>query len=454
MNGKNVMNIDATQIAGSFDDTIVADAEPVMAKERNHSIDILRGVAVLGILVMNIYAFAMSFTAYMNPLAAGGTEPWNIGTWFFTHIFFELKFMTIFAMLYGAGLVMMMTRADARGSRYAAIWYRRSFWLLLIGAAHGYLIWMGDILFHYALIGMFVFLFRKLSPRALISIALILIAVAPIMSYTGGIYMGKLQNAVAEIEAMQDAGEEISDEQTGQLEEWEQMSTMLGDPAEQVAKDLEGYMQGYPEVVSYRQPTVVMMHTQATFFYLIWRVGGVMLLGMALMKLGIISGERGGDYYRKLMLTGYGIGLPIVLFGAWNIWQHQWDPMWMFQVGNFPNYVGSILIALGHIGLVMTIIRSGAITKLVDRFAAVGRMAFTNYLSHSIILTTIFYGYGLGLYGSVPRLFQMGFVLAVIGLQLWWSPIWLKSFRFGPAEWLWRSLTYWKLQPMRRDVAG
>ena len=98
----------------------------------------------------------------------------------------------------------------------------------------------------------------------------------------------------------------------------------------------------------------------------------------------------------------------------------------------------------------MLIIKSGALGNLMQRFAALGRMALTNYLLHSVILTTVFYGYGLGLYGSIPRIWQMAFVVAVIGFQLWFSPVWLQRYRFGPVEWLWRSLTYWKRQPMRR----
>ena len=116
------------------------------------------------------------------------------------------------------------------------------------------------------------------------------------------------------------------------------------------------------------------------------------------------------------------------------------------------NYVGSILMSLGHISLFMIILHSGALRNLMERFAALGRMALTNYLMHSIILTTVFYGYGLGLYGTIPRIWQMLFVVAMVGFQLWFSPVWLRNYRFGPAEWLWRSLTYWKRQPMRRQT--
>ena len=135
---------------------------PVAGAQRITAIDTLRGVAVLGILVMNIYGFAMPLPAYSNPLVMGGTEWYNLGTWFFTHVFFDQKFMTIFSLLFGGGTVLMWQRAQARGAKFGRIYFRRSFWLLLIGVVHGYLIWFGDILFHYALIGMFIYLFRKM----------------------------------------------------------------------------------------------------------------------------------------------------------------------------------------------------------------------------------------------------------------------------------------------------
>ena len=438
-----------TPNASQFDETVVATAQPVSASERINSIDMLRGVAVLGILVMNIYGFAMPFVAYGNPLAYGRTEPHNIGTWFVTHLFFDLKFMTIFSMLYGAGLILLMTRAEARGVRYGATWFRRNFWLLLIGAMHGYLIWWGDILFPYAIVGMIVFLFRYLPAKSLITTGVVILAIAPLLSLTVGTYMNKLQIAATEIEVLHEAGEELTDEQTAILEAWDKTSVMFGDPAELIGKDLKGYNQGYLGVVAHRQPTVTMMQTQELFFSFIWRVGGVMLIGMALMKLGVISGDRSRAFYKKMMQIGYGVGLPIAAFGAWNLSVHEWDHFYTYSVGALPNYIASLFIALGHIALVMTIFKSGALNSLMQRFAAVGRMAFTNYLMHSVILTTVFYGYGFGLYGQVPRLYQMGFVVAVIGLQLWISPIWLQHYRFGPAEWLWRTLTYWKRQPMR-----
>lgn len=168
------------------------------------------------------------------------------------------------------------------------------------------------------------------------------------------------------------------------------------------------------------------------------------------MKLGILQGERSNQFYRKLMLAGYLLGLPLSIFSAVDLYSHQFNPLYLFRYGGIANYFGSLLVAFGHIGLFMLIIKSGAMRGLIEKFTAVGRMALTNYLMHSVILTTVFYGYGFGLYGTIPRFWQMGFVAGVILLQLYFSSWWLGRYRFGPVEWLWRSLTYWKPQPMRR----
>ena len=151
-----------------------------------------------------------------------------------------------------------------------------------------------------------------------------------------------------------------------------------------------------------------------------------------------------------MTLIGYGAGLPLAILSAVVLEAHQFDPLYVARYGGIPNYFGSILVAFGHIGAVLLIVKSGALQAVVQRFAAVGRMALSNYLTHSLVMTSLFYGYGLGLYAELPRVGQQGIVAVLIGLQLLLSPWWLKHFRFGPAEWLWRSLTYRQRQPMRR----
>jgi len=168
------------------------------------------------------------------------------------------------------------------------------------------------------------------------------------------------------------------------------------------------------------------------------------------MKTGVLSAERTDGFYRQMMLICYGIGMPLTAFSAIDLNAHGYDAMYAMRNGGLANFFGSIIVGLGHVGLVMLVIKTGFVRRLLERFAAVGRMALTNYLMHSVILTTVFYGYGLGLYGEVPRFWQMGFVVAVVALQLGLSPWWLARYRFGPVEWLWRSLTYWQRQTVRR----
>ena len=154
-------------------------------------------------------------------------------------------------------------------------------------------------------------------------------------------------------------------------------------------------------------------------------------------------------FYITCILAGYGIGLPIVGFGARELIEHDFDFIYLFSGGGLYNYGGGVLVAGGHIGAVMLLRKSDLLGGLKKRLAAVGRMAFTNYLMHSGISTTIVYGYGFGLFGRIGRFDLMGFVLGIWILQLTVSPIWLQHFRFGPLEWLWRTLTYGSVQPLR-----
>jgi len=428
----------------------VPNVGPVSAAERLVSLDTLRGVAVMGILVMNVYAFAMPLAAYYNPLIMGGSDALNMGVWFFTHLFFDQKFMSIFSMLYGAGVVMMMDRAEARGAAFAPLFYRRSAWLLLLGLLHAYFIWFGDILFHYALMGMAVFLLRRAAPKTLIIVAGFMLPVALLFNFAGSFYMEELQADVAGIEARLAQGATLDAEQQRKLDEWREIRPLFAPSDEDIAAEVAAYRGSYVDTLTQRAPFVAFMQVNLTLVFVVWRVGGLMLLGMALMKLGVLSGERSTRFYRNLAMVGYGAGLPLAVLSALLLEAHGFDPIYVARFGGIPNYVGSILVAFGHIGAVMLVVKSGALRAIVDRFAAVGRMALSNYLAHSLLMTSLFYGYGLGLYADVPRLWQQALVVAVVALQLLISPWWLKHFRFGPAEWLWRSLSYRQRQPMRR----
>jgi uncharacterized protein len=423
---------------------------PVTGAERIGSLDILRGVAILGILVMNIYAFAMPFPAYANPLLMGGTDTLNLGTWFFTHIFADQKFLSIFAILFGAGIILLTGRAEAVGANIGRIYYRRQFFMMLLGAIHAYFLWFGDILFMYAAVGMFAYLFRKLAPRSLLILACVLLSVHLLLSHGMASQIEKTITQVAEVAELQQVGETLTTKQEKLLEDWEEMRAFTAPDAEDVQKDVDIHQGNYVSITAHRIPLAATLQIFGVLLTGLWRVTALMLFGMALMKTGVLSAECSIDFYRKMMLICYGIGLPLTVYSAIDLSAHGFDPLYAMQSGGIANYFGSIIVGLGHIGAVMLLIKTGFVQRLLGRFAAVGRMALTNYLMHSVILTTVFYGYGLGLYGEIPRFWQMSFVMAVIALQLGLSPWWLARYRFGPVEWLWRSLTYWQRQPMRR----
>ena len=428
---------------------------PVTLKDRVLSIDVLRGVAVLGILAMNIYAFSMPFAAYNNPLRWGGDHGVDLGVWFFTHLVFDQKFMTIFSMLFGAGLILMTERAAAAGRKtIGKLYFRRLGFLLLIGMAHGFLLWFGDILYAYALVGMLTYWMRRFSVKTLIIVGVLMMLVVLPLSTGGAFWQQQLIDQKDSALVAQEAGKELTEEQETALKAWEQNRSFMEITPETVQKEADAYRGDYGGIIEQRSTLVFMMWTMMILFFGIWRIGGLMLLGMAFMKAGVFSARRSQAFYTKLMIFGYGIGIPLVLASMYFLSSHQWDEHYFQMVGMHWNYVASVLVGLGHIGLIVGTCKKLGESKGLQRISAVGRMAFTNYLMQTILCTFLFYGYGFGLYGSLNRLAQMGVVLAIWALQLWWSPLWLKSFRYGPAEYVWRTLSYGKLPPLRRESSS
>jgi uncharacterized protein len=429
-------------------------ALPVTAAERFFAVDALRGFALLGILAMNIVHFAWPGVVYGNPLRGGGFEGTDRADWFLNHLVFEGKMMTIFSMLFGAGLVLMDQRAAARGASVRGVYYRRVLWLLAIGMVHAYLIWSGDILVLYAECGLFLFFFRNKTPRTLIvlGVSALLLFVPLMMGFTAGI--DHMKATAARVEAQQKAGQTPKPFDKRLHGIWtEHLQKEFEPTPEQQAKDWDKEMAvhrgGYAGIVKHRALPMLIGQIMELIFGVIFLAGGRMLIGMGLMKLGVFSASRSRRFYATMVALGYGIGLPLMVFDARQLIDHQFSMQYALHGGMLYNAFGSIIVAMGHVGLVMLIIQSGAIAWLTRRLAAVGRMALSNYLTHSLVCTTLFYGYGFGLYGTINRTGLAAIVLAIWAFQLIVSPIWLKYFRFGPAEWLWRSLTYWRLQPMR-----
>ena len=403
-------------------------AGPVTVKERIASIDVMRGVALLGILAMNIQDFSMIGSAYLNPTTYGDLHGWNYAVWYGCFLFADLKFMSIFSMLFGAGVLLMTSRIEASGRRSGPIHYRRMGWLALFGCLHGYLLWPGDILFTYALSGMVAFLARKWKPRTLIVSGLLFVAVSPVLftgSWASFPYWPKKQATDME-------------------------QQMWAPTQAQVAKELATYRAGWLTEEKDRVVQNVGMQVQGNLFLAFWRAYGLMLAGMGLFKLGVFSAKAPARVYGWFMAIGLAVGLPVIAFGVHQEFAHQWAFRQTFFLDFQWNYWASLLMCLFWIGLVMLMCQKGWLRGAQRSLGAVGRMAFTNYLMDTIVCTFLFYGWGLGLFGKVSRVQQFEIVLVIWAAQLIVSPLWLARFQFGPFEWIWRSLTYWKAQPMRR----
>ncbi|MCR9245421.1 MAG: DUF418 domain-containing protein [bacterium] len=398
------------------------NAAPVVAADRIRSIDVLRGFALLGVLAMNMQAFAEVFAVYMNPYALGDISNFEFGIWTVHRVLADQKFMTIFSMLFGAGIVLMTERAKARTGKAAGLHYRRMLWLALFGFGHATLLWTGDILFFYGMVGMVAFLLRRVWLWLQVVLALLAFALpAVVFSFLD-----------------QMPPEELAD-----------LAEMWSPSADYIASTRETMRGPWFDQVAFRLGEWSGMLGFLVLFG--WRIFANMLLGMVLFRTGVFAAQRSARFYGTLIVAGFVIGLPLCAYGVYDHVACDWDLVRSMGVGSLFNYTGSLFVAFGWIGLVMLICRRGALPGLRERFAAVGQMAFTNYILHSVISTTIYNGHGFGLFGQVSRAWQVVIVLAIFGLQLWYSPIWLRRFRFGPLEWCWRALAYWQLPPMRRS---
>ena len=405
---------------------IAATSEP----ERIRALDVLRGFSILGILYMNVQDFSMPFSAYINPSVYGDLHGANFAVWFFGRVFIDQKFMTMFSLLFGAGVLLFTGRVEARGVKPTRLHFRRMGWLTLIGLMHGFLLWSGDILFSYGICGMIVYWARRWPARRLLIVGIALLAFGSAFGFAA---RWSMPHAPADMQ-------EFS------RESW-------NPPRYVIADNLAAYRGGWRAQEHERAVEMFFGCTAAMIFYTLWRVVGLMLAGMALFKFEVITGRRPATTYWKMAAVGFGVGVPVGVMGAWSDVKSAFSYDYANLYGQQFNYWGSLLVAMGWVGLVMLAVRRFEGAAWQRRLSATGQMAFTNYLMQTMLCTTLFYGHGLGWYGHVDRVHQLAVVIVVCGLELGWSPVWLHYFRFGPFEWVWRSLTYSQAQPMRRQAA-
>lgn len=409
--------------------------DQVGRKDRLKTIDAVRGFAVMGILAMNIVGFGLPGNAYVNPAVAGGTHGADLWAWAFAEVFFDGKMRALFAMLFGASILLMAERNDSPGivRRHLA----RMVVLLGIGMVHAWLIWSGDILVTYALVGMLVFPWRNLPVRRLFLLAVIGLALQVSVNVSAAIQGQHLERLVAAGRA--DASDR---EQLAALHD--STNTSPEDAAREVVE-----MRGdWHSVQSVRARSTRTMQTVIIPMLFVVETAALMLLGMALYRLGWWQGRMPPAAYRRMAL----LALPMLAMGAIlpavyaaNGFRTV-DFLWMDAL----RMVVGPVIAIGYSAALILLQHSGRLRWLTDRLAAAGQMALTNYLMTSILMTTLFYGTGFGLFGSLSRAQLWMPVLAMWALILLWSEPWLRHFVQGPFEWLWRSLARGKAQPFVR----
>lgn len=422
--------------------------KPTNQKSRINALDVIRGIALLGILLMNINGMGLPF-AYSDPSISGGSDGYNLQVWFVNEMLFEGTMRGLFTLLFGAGVILLTKRLESNGAgiRTADIYYRRILWLLVFGLINVWvLLWHGDILFPYAIFGLMLFPFRNTNVKNLIIAGCLLLSIGVLWDISD--YKADLQTQKVGLEAqeLKNQDVELTEGQEEDLKNWEKFNTKK--TPEDVEEFIEKMHQNYWAVIT--EKTRMNQFVQTWFPYRIWSwdILSFMLLGMAFFKLRIFHGERSNALYLIMLITGYLIGLTINYIETTSILDSNFDKLTMHKAG-MTYQIGRLFTTIGHVGLFMLFIKSGLLGFLQKALAAVGRMALTNYLMHSVITTILFYGFGFSLYGELQR-FELYYIVGAIWIfQLIFSPIWLKLFHYGPVEWLWRSLTYQKKQAFK-----
>ena len=437
--------------------TALSAAAPVSQEERIVLIDSLRGIAILGILLMNIPGFALPAPAsYGDLVVMNEIGTINQQTWFVVDWILEGSQRALFSLLFGAGILLFISRQEKKtaGLWPADYFFRRQLWLLVFGLFNAFvLLWFWDILFQYACCGMILFTFRKWSPKALIIAAGVCLLLMTVRE-NADFYREKAVIAKGERVAKMDTTRvklnDIQQAELGAMTEIKEKSTVESRKKE-MDKSLKAVQGNYASLYEYNSERSFYMET-AFFYNNIWDLFLFMFLGMAFFKNGVLTGNASSKVYWLMLIAGLGLGLVLSWFRLQPMIDHQFNKFEYTKKVSIEFYeISRTLRAIGIFGLIMLLYKSGWFKWLFALMRPVGQMAFTNYLMQSILVGFFFYGIGLGYFGKLQRHEIYYVVFATWVLQIAWSHFWLRYYRFGPLEWAWRSLTYWKKQPMRKS---
>jgi uncharacterized protein len=417
---------------------------PVAETGRIASLDVLRGFALLGILLLNILGFGLHSAGYFNPwIGSGETELSqivNLSVWASVDVLFEGAMRCLFSILFGAGVVLFTTGA---GAKSGALHYKRNVWLLLFGVVDAYvLLWSGDILITYALAGMLLYPFRDSSPRRLIVSAFVLVALMSLMY--GAMNFGlSIAREAAEAEASA-TGPASTQNARVATEAWNGFIVDYAPDDAAYEQELEDRRGSYASAFAFTAVHMTELLVFVVPVLLVWDSLAMMLLGMGLFKLAVLDSSRTVGFYVRLTVAGFAVGILTNWYELYRVFTSGFDPLAVHGYMRPSYHIGRLGMAAGYLGFVMLACKLDWWAGLRAQLAAVGRMALTNYLGHSLICLFLFTGAGLALVGELERWQLYLVVFALWALQLWFSPWWLNRYKFGPVEWLWRALTYGK----------
>lgn len=363
----------------------------------------------------------MPSAAYLNPTAYGDLTGANFFVWLVSYLFADYKFLSLFSILFGASILLISEKAESSGQSAWKIHYTRNFWLLMFGAVHAYVLWYGDILFPYAICGMLVFFLRKRGPKFLFICGLFIFSIGSLIYFLSGTSMPHWSEGdLAELR-----------------ETWSPVEAMI-------QTEISDYQGSFGTQMGQRVDSTIEMQTTVFLLLFLWRISGLMLIGMALYKGGFLTLQWTKKSYFRTGVLCCLLGFALVGMGAYRNFSEGWTMEYSMFLGYQWNYWGSLLVAIGYASLIQLILQSRKLGPIQQTLASVGRLALSNYLLQTLLTTTIFYGFGFGLFGQVNRLQQAGLVLLIWILLIAFSILWSRTFRYGPFEWLWRSLSTMK----------
>jgi uncharacterized protein len=428
-----------------------ATLAPVQQTDRIEALDILRGIAVLGILLMNIVGFGLPW-AYDNPTVAGGMDPPNYWAWVVPTVFFEGTMRGIFSLLFGASIVLLTDRMEQSGAglKTADVYFRRMLWMMFFGVIHwALLLWIGEILFAYSIGGLLLFAFRKMAPRLMLEIAAALLFTSVGSSIVSHQSLIDASAAAEVAESAKATGLKLSKEQHEAIKGWNKQVSAFSPKADDLMPIMDIHEGSYINAVVEQFPMSYEFQWTHLPWWLFFDMISFMLIGMAFLKTGVLSGGKSARFYAMMMLGGYAVGLPLNYWEL-QIFQHSGFSLLGVSQAGISYEISRLAMVIGHLGLFLSIIRGRWLKPAQRALAATGQMALSNYIGQTLMCTALFFGFGFGMFNQLERHELFYVVAAIWALELAWSSIWLKHFRFGPLEWLWRSLTYWQRQPMRR----